>query len=284
MPAPADPITLPLDMPAFPVEISPGGEIVLKGAYHSKHDGSIVDAATTTWPKDAPGGASVDPGGLIDFEAGGFHMTSRDPVTHEVHAVAKGEPGAACATFGVSSPCLPLRVHKQALSRLMTVDEWAHSLEAGGGQISVIVLDPPAYAPPPAAVPWVFGAAVVAVVGAGAALAVRWRKQRAASPWGQLLAQAKRVQAKLGSADAVLAAPLAPAVTVALKALERRKVDATSAEGKRVATVLARVEARLDESVEKARAEEEQAAADELVREMESALEAADEAKLEMRR
>lgn len=270
------PIRITFDRAAIPVEIEPGGEIVLKGAYHSKHDGSIVDAATTTWPAAAPGGASIDAGGLVDFEAGGFHMISRDPATHEVHAIAKGEPGQACAALGVSSPCLPLRLQKQAVSRLMTANDWASSLQ---GQVTLTVLSPPPYAPPPAAVPYVWGAAGLFAIGLAVALGVRRRRQRAASPAGQLVALARRVQHKLAHADAVMAAPLAPAVKIALRSLEDRKVDASSAEGKRVAAVLVRVEARLDETAHQIRAEEEQRAADELVREMESALEAADEAR-----
>jgi hypothetical protein len=277
------PIKITFDRPAIPVDVEPGSEIVLRGAFHAKHDGSIVDAATTTWPPDAPGGASVDAGGLVDFEAGGFHMTSRDPVTHEVHAVAKGEPGQACAALGVASPCLPLRLQKQAVSRLLTVGDWASSLQGGGGQITLTVLNPPPYTPPPAAVPYVWGAAGLLAAGVAGAVAARWWRRHAASPAGQLVALAKRVQDKLGRADAVLAAPLAPAVQVALRSLKERRVDASSAEGKRVAAVLARVEARLDESAQTARAEEEQRAADELVREMESALEAADEARLTAR-
>lgn len=283
MPDPA-PIKLGLDRPAVPVEIEAGGSIVLKGALHSKHDGSIVDAATTTWPADAPGGASIDHGGLIDFEAGGFHMTSRDPVTHEVHAIAKSEPGQACAALGVASPCLPMRLQKQAVSRLMTTSEWASSLQGGGGQITLTVLNPPAYAPPPAAVPYVWGAAAILAIGAASLLGARWWKKRAASPTGQLVALAKRVQAKLSQADAVLAAPLAPAVQTAIKALKQQKVDASSAEGKRVAAVLMRVEARLDASADEVRAGVEQRAADELVHEMEAALEAADEATLSVER
>ncbi|MFT3774142.1 MAG: hypothetical protein QM820_52925 [Minicystis sp.] len=279
MPDPA-PIKLTFDRAALPVAVEPGGEIVLRGAYHSKHDGSIVDAATTTWPAEAPGGASVDAGGLVDFEAGGFHMTSRDPVTHEVHAVAKGEPGLACSALGVASPCLPLRLQKQAVSRLMTTGDWASSLQGGGGQITLTVLNPPPYAPPPAAVPYVWGAAGLLAVGIAGVLGARWWKKRAASPSAQLVALARRVQDKLARADAVLAAPLAPAVAVALRSLRERRVDASSAEGKRVAAALMRVESRLDESAHQQRAEEEQRAADELVREMESALEAADEARL----
>lgn len=280
-PAPA-PQKLRLDLPAIPVQVEPGGEIVLKGAFHSKHDGSIIDAVTTSWPAGAPGGPSIDAGGLFDLEAGGFHMTSRDPVTHEVHAVAKGEPGQTCSALGVASPCLPLRLQKQAVSRLMTVADWSRSLEDGGGVVSMTVLNPPAYAPPPAAVPYVWGAFGLLVLGVAGAAGARFRRRRAASPAGQLLALGKRVQDKLGHADAVLSAPLAPAVATALRVLKDRRVDASSAEGQRVAAVLARVEARLDASVHEARAEEEQRAADDLVHEMESALEAADEVKLRM--
>ena len=70
---------LALDRIVQPVNVEPGGEIILRGSFTSAHDGTTIDAATTQWPAGAPGGASVDAGGLIDFEAGGFHMTSRDP-------------------------------------------------------------------------------------------------------------------------------------------------------------------------------------------------------------
>ena len=101
------PVILPLrpDAPTLTLDVSPGGEIILRGSYTSTHDGSTVDAATTTWPAGAPGGASVDAGGLVDLTAGGFHLTSRDPVTHEVHAIATGEPGPACAATGAATPC-----------------------------------------------------------------------------------------------------------------------------------------------------------------------------------
>jgi hypothetical protein len=277
-PVPVTPV--PLDRPAFHVEVAPGGEIVLRGAFHSKHDGSIVDAATTTWPPEAPGGASVDAAGLYDFEAGGFHVTSRDPVKHEVHAVAKSEPGVDCAALGAASPCLPLRLQKQAVSRLLTMDAWVSSLREGGGQITLEVLTPPLYAPPPVAVPYLELAGGLVAAGVAALVTARWWKRRAASPAGQLALLAKRVQGKLAKADAVLAAPLAPAVATALRSVQQRRVDAGSAEGKRVAAVLLRVEARLEASAHEVRSAAEQEAADELVREMESALEAADEATL----
>ena len=60
--------------------------------------------------------------------------------------------------------------------------------------------------------------------------------------------------------------------------MRERRVDATSKEGKRVASVLSRVEATLDQAAHEARADQEREVADELVREVESALEAAAEA------
>lgn len=271
-----DPLTFPLrlDQVARHVDVRPGGEIVLKGSFTSRRDGSTVDAATTTWPGDAPGGGSVDTGGLLDLEAGGLHVTSRDPATHEVHAIATGKPAPACDAAGVAAPCLALRTLPQARSRLLTAREWIDSLDGG-----IVVEIPNPVIPPvaPSAVPYLQGAA--ALIGAGVLAWIGWtaRRRRAESPAGQLLALADRVRAKLRTTDQVLAAPLAPSLDAALRALKGRRIDATSAEGKRVAEVLRRVELRIDQATLQARAEEEQQAADELVREVESALEAADE-------
>ncbi len=275
------PSPIALDRWATHVDVEPGGEIVLRGAYHSQHDGSIVDAATTTWPAGAPGGASVDAGGLFDLEAGGFHVISRDPVRHEVHAVATGAPAPACAALGTTSPCVPLRLQKQALSRLLTVEAWARSLQAGGGQVTLEVPEPSPLRTPPAAVPYLGVAGGLIAAGVVAIFAARRHARHAASPDGQLAGLFERVQSKLGRADPVLAAPLMPAVATARRAL--RRVDARSAEGERVAAALLRVEARLDASAHRIRADAEQQAADELVHEMEGALEAADEATLAQR-
>jgi hypothetical protein len=113
-----------------------------------------------------------------------------------------------------------------------------------------------------------------------ALVAGRTLRRRAASPEGKLAALVGRVEGKLDHADAILAAPLRPAVETARKSLKKRRIAASSAEGKRVEAILLRVEARLDASTEGARSAAEQAAADELVHEMEAALEAADEVSL----
>ncbi|KYF78817.1 hypothetical protein BE11_28585 [Sorangium cellulosum] len=268
--------TFPLrrDRVAQHVDVAPGGEIVLRGKLVCSTDGSVIDAATTTWPAGAPGGASVDSGGLVDFAQGGFHVMSRDPATHEVHAIATGDPAPACALAGVEAPCLPLRLVPLARARLQTAQELTSCLNGG-----ITVEVPDAVLPPvaPAAVPYVQGAAVLLGVLGLASIGWVVQRRRARSPLGRLLALAKRTRSKLRAADPVVAAPLLPAVEAALGALKRRRVDAASTEGKRVAELLRRVEVRLDASVEEARADREQQAADELVREIESALEAVDE-------
>jgi hypothetical protein len=253
--------------------------VVLRGSYYCARDGSTIDAVTTSWPAGAPGGASVDPGGLVDVEGGGFHLSSRDPATHEVHLVATGDPGPACARHGVSSPCLPLRVLEQSTSRLVTVSEWTSSLKGG---IEVQVVAPPVYAPVATAAtraaPVLRGIGIGLVVLVAALLAWVAYRRRASSPAARLSALAKRVRDRASRADPILAAPLAPALESALRAVRERRVDPGSSEGKRVAEVLARVEARLEERAAQAKEAEEREAADELVRQMEIALEAAQEA------
>jgi hypothetical protein len=276
-----EPIAVCLTSAATHVDVEPGGEIILRGSFTSTHDGATVDAATTTWPADAPGGGSIDSGGLIDLAGGGFHLTSRNPVTHEVHAIATGEAAPACSELGVAAPCLPLRLLSQARTRLMTVNDWKATLKGGGpGTPGCFSMEVPSQviAIAPSTTPYLQAGGVAFGIAAVAALGWVIHRRRSASPLGQLQALAKRVQAKLRTADSVLAAPLVPAINAAIRAASEKRVDASSAEGRRVMTVLKRVEAQIDETTAKARAEAEQEVADELVREMESALEAADEA------
>lgn len=269
---------LPLDGPPLHLDVQPGTEIVLRGMYESTFDGTHIDAVTTTWPKEAPGGASVVPSGLVDLEAGGFHMTSRDPVTHEVHAVYTGQGGEVCAALHSAAPCLPVRLDRLALERKPVGIPAAQLRSTLKGGITVEGLPPPVV--PPVAVPWVAIASAITLAGVVAVAVARLRLRRAASPEGKLAALLARVEGKLGQSDAVLAAPLRPAVETARKSLKKRRIDPTSSEGKRVEAALLRVEARLDASAHDARSAAEQQAADELVHEMEAALEAADEATL----
>ncbi len=275
------PLTTAIDLThaATHVDVAPGGTLTLHGSYYSTLDGSVVDAATTTWPAGSPGGTSMDTGGLFDLEAGGFHVVSRNPQTHDVVAVATDAPGAACEASHVQSPCLALRTIQQATSRMKTAAEWTSSLK-GGMQLEV--QQAPAYAPVVSfadrAKPYMVVAGVLLFVAVSAVFAGRaWRQHTLSAKW-QLVRLAKAVRDKAARADPILAAPLAPALENALRAIDDKKVDPESAEGKRVAEVLRRVELRLEEKVAKDKADEEREAADELVRQVEVALEAAGEA------
>ena len=272
-----------LDPAAFaqPIDLPAGQEVRLKGSYRAA-DGSVIDAATTTWPKDTPGGAGVDAGGLVDFAGGGLRLTSRDPVTHEVVAIATVSEGPACSAAGVSSPCVALRTVHLARTRFMTRDELRASMQ---GEITVELVAPPPPVPPPPLAPLrdavtsplaLALALLVALVAAGGLTFIVLRR-RARSPAGRMRALVARVHKKLSGADAGLAATLEPVVRKTLAALSSRRIDPASREGVRVAQVLSLVEHRIDESARRAVEEREQQAADELVLEMESALEAAQE-------
>ena len=277
MPSTTFPIRL--DTPAVHVPIEPGGKLILRGYFHSTHDGSIVDAATTTWPSGAPGGASVDAAGLIDWQAGGFHLVSRDPQTHEVQLLATDGPAPACDLNHVQAPCLPLRAHHQALSRLMTVSEWTSSLKGG---IQGEVVAPPVYAPVTTIASTMKPVLIVSGVGLlvlAMLLFVGWQFRRwSRSAPVELRRLAKRVRDKALRADPILSGPLAPALDSMIKAIDSRTVDPLSEERQRIVTVLRRVDATLDDKAAENKACDERKMADELVSEVEIALEAAGEA------
>jgi hypothetical protein len=269
----SDPIRVDLKVPVVHVDVAPGGELILRGSFTSAHDGSVIDAATLARP-----GMEVAPYGLVDFERSGLHMTSRDPKSHEVHAVANGEPAAACELANVAPPCVSLRVAPLAHAALMTAEDFRQTLQGG---LSIEVVAPTVTTEATAAASSHLGA-IAAIAGAlavgaiGLAIATR-RKRFAASPAGKLVALAKRVQERLSAADQVVAAPLVPALEKAVRAAKSAKLDAASPEAKRVEAALLRVDARITESQKRVKTEQDQEIADELVREMEAALEAADE-------
>lgn len=268
-------VPVPIDQPAVHVDVRPGGELILRGSYYSTHDGSELDAATTTWPKEAPGGESRDAGGIFDPGLGGFRVTSRDPGTHEIHLRATGDAAPGCSAAGVAAPCLVVRTPIAARARLLASDEFARSLKGG---IEMEIVAPTIAVTAAPMFPYLGVAAAIGAAIAVGLVAIRMRRKRKSSPYGQLLALAGRVQDKLRGADAVIAAPLGRAVETATRSLKAGRVDPASAEGKRVAAVLLRVESKLDAHAAESRAEQEREAADELVREVESALEAAEEA------
>jgi hypothetical protein len=274
-----EPVALRFDTPAFHVPIPPGGELVLRGSLYSSHDGSRVDATTTTWPADAPGGGSIDPGGMYDLEAGGFHLASQDPQAHVVHAVATGVEAPACSLHGVSSPCLLSRLAVQANSRLMQADDWYGSLH---GSLAMEVAEPPFYAP---ALPWTAAlwpvarvAGVLFAIALLVALGVWIHKVRASTPTAVLARLARRVRTKAERAAPLLAAPLQPALDSASRALRSRSLDPRSPQGRRVSQLLAGLEERLDATAREQTAASEKQLADNFALEVEIALQAAAEA------
>lgn len=268
-------VPIPLHTPALPVEASPGTEVVLRGSLYSRHDGSRIDAASTSWPGDAPGGASVDSAGLFDFEAGGFHLVSHDLSSHVVHAVATGGPAPACDTLRVSSPCLPLRLGIQARSRLMDSHEWESSLS---GAVELQVDSPPAI--PPAFTAWLPSAPAAGLAACAIAAAlIAWRTWRAhtRTPAARLTALARRVRRKLARSAPLLSATLSPSLESTLQAVRRGQVDAASTHGARISSTLEQLEQQIDDELSRERSEAERGRADDLAREVEIALDAARE-------
>lgn len=273
----ADLIPLALDALAIPVDAAPGDEITLRGSLYSSHDGSRVDAAATFWPADAPGGPSVDSGGLFDLEGGGFHLVSHDAHAHEVHAIATGGAAPACDALGVSSPCLALRLNHQARSRLLGSSDWAASLS---GQLELRVEASSAGAPLPAVAAWlpsptVLFATLLASLVLATVLVLLRRRSR--SPAGRLAAQARRVRRKLCRTSPLLAANLRSSLDNTLRDLRRGAIDAGSEHGVRISETLVRLERSLDEEAVRASAERDRKRADALGDQVEVALEAARE-------
>ncbi len=262
-------VPVTLDRLATSLDVAVGDELVIRGAFRSTLDGSIVDASATL---DGPPGA--DTGGILDLEGGGLHVVSRDLGRHEVRVVVQ-EIAPACAKAGVVPPCLALRLLPQAQSRLLTMADWKASL--GGGLTVAVPLPivPPApivRAVPYAAIVMFFGAIVFAIVATRTFV-----RRRAASPQGRLLALLRRLEKKIAKAEPALVVTLLPTLAAANEAVSARRIDASSPQGARIVATLGRIEGRLDEATQRTREGRERAVADELVREMEVAVRAAEE-------
>jgi len=259
--------------------------ITVSGSVYSHEDGATIDAAYTTWADGAPGGGSIDAGGLVDFAAGGFELVAADPSSHVVKAVATGGAAPACAIAQVSAPCLPLRLDRLAHSRLMPVAEWRASLR---GELRV---EAP-LAASSAAEPWPAAAhgsalAFVArtlglVLGVLALLALccslyrRWRRW-AGSARRRFARLAHGVAHAAEQADPVLGKVLNPALRTAVQAVRDRRIDPLSAQGRRLEHAFEQLHLGLRAEAKRKQLEAERSAADGVAFEVEVAIETAAE-------
>src|SRR5262245_43963520 len=132
------PVPIPLDRP-LALDVRPGGEIIVSGTCYLSHDGSTLDAATTHWPKAAPGGASVDPIGLIDAQASGLTLSSRDLEAHQFHYVYGGQASAVCKAAGYDGACLVPTTMKLAVDRGIPSSELLAKLQGANGCLTAEV-------------------------------------------------------------------------------------------------------------------------------------------------
>lgn len=263
--------------PARHVAIAPGTELRFSGSFVSS-DGAVIDAATTSWPDGDHAG--IDPGGMVDFAGGGLRLTSRDLQSHEVVAIATGGDAPLCKAAGVASPCIALRLGPLAKSRLLTRDDMVSSLQ---GQITVEHVAPP---PPPepnaardaAKSPIGITVLLVALAASVGFLGYTIRRRVRATPIGRLRLLVRRVERKLSLADAALAATLRPVVKKALSVIEQKRVP-SAAQTARIHEALSRVEQCLDDIATSAVETRSREVADQLLFEMQSALDAAAEAR-----
>ena len=137
-------------------DVTPGEEIVLKGTLRTSFDGTVYDAITRTDLR--PDGPVTRRGGLFDPESSGFHVTSHDAAKHEVHLVATGASGQACAAAGMAAPCLIPRIAEAAHERLLTESEFKATL------VGHLTADLPE-APPPAVAPARVAGSATSLVG-----------------------------------------------------------------------------------------------------------------------
>ena len=275
----SNPVPLSLDHTVIPLpQATPGTEILIHGSVYSTFDGSTLDAATTSWPDGAPGGASIQAGGLIDLGPGtGLHLVSRDVTTHDVRLLVTGDPAPTCAAMGVAGPCLVMRQRELATARLQPASDWMRSLR-GSLTMDVHLVAPPFVPTPSNEIKSFLGVGLVALVfTAFALIAWKLRRRRTSSPLGQLLALAERVRDRARKADPLVAAPLMPAIEAAWIALKAGRVDPGSTEGLRIATVLAQVDVRLNTLQSQIRSDAEKAVVESMIADFDAALSASEE-------
>lgn len=265
---------------AISVGVQPGATLVLRGSLLSRHDGSVVDAAKTFMAPPVAGATSAGQKGLVDFAAGGFELVAYDAETHEVELVAAGGPAPACELLGVSSPCLVLRSSELAHQRLLTVGEWSASLR-GNIQVQYEAAGDSTMAQPVAvgaAVAW-SEVALAALVGLVALVAAGWLLRRwLCSARRRLTRLIRRTGRAARRTNPVLAQVLMPALDSTASAVRQGRIDPASLAGRRLEVALRTVHGDLRAEAVRRRSSEQLRVADELLGQVELALEAAAEA------
>jgi hypothetical protein len=167
-----------------------------------------------------------------------------------------------------------LRLEPLAHSRHLTVDEWTQQVV---GSMSVRSEAPPVTAPS-LVVPVGAIALVILFVVLGAKLVRHSRLRAAGREWA---ARAQRIAEKARAADPVLAAPLEPVLAGTAGALRSGSIDPCTPAGRRVTEALVSLETRIDAQACRAHCERDEARADRILREIEAAVEGAEEASRE---
>jgi hypothetical protein len=152
------------------LSLDPGAQVVVRGLVTTSLDGSGFDAPA-----------------LFDLEGGGPRIAEQRE-NHSFVLAPSGEPGTACATAGVGSPCLVPRVAELAHARLRTRGELASSMH-GAIELEGVLAPPVAPAPDVSRVLVIAGLLAAAVVVTAVALA--GLRRRACSAFGRVHAAAR---------------------------------------------------------------------------------------------
>ncbi len=198
----------PLDQ-AIPLNLATGEEVLVDGAVVSSFDGSAYDAVA--W---------------FEMDGAGLRLGKPRPMSLARVFVATGEDGPQCRAIGLSSPCLVPKVRELAHDRLLTEQEFVHTLK-GGFEVSGSRTPVPAFT----AGEERGGAlgALGALVAIFAAAGLSARKKKNATPLGQVLTAAREARHRTRG-DVTLAALRSQIDTLVARARELDRIHRACAD------------------------------------------------------
>jgi len=170
-----------------PLTLSAGDGLEVRGSLRTTFDGTIFDAATRTQ------GAITTLGGIYDLAGGGLRIVEMDSVAHVVKLAATGEDAPGCRAAGFSGPCLIPRTASLAHERLLSVDEFKHTLV---GALEATELRRPEPLVAPAAMKMAKRALAATCAFGIALFALAWMRARRRSPIGQVHQAAREARAR----------------------------------------------------------------------------------------